>query len=97
VPALGAAICSSARMSSTSASAGCCFTAPTSPTAQALGMKPKAPKQVKQAQLDKADMQKLLQGSGGGGGATRPLLARPPVRCHVACPALHGALCCPSQ
>ncbi|KAL4439676.1 hypothetical protein ABPG75_002677 [Micractinium tetrahymenae] len=31
---------------------------------EALGMKPKATKQLKQAQLDKADMQKLLQGSG---------------------------------
>lgn len=32
---------------------------------QALGMKPKAPKVLKQAQLDKGDMQKLLQGTGG--------------------------------
>lgn len=31
---------------------------------QALGIKPKAPKQLKPAQLDKLDMQKLLQGSG---------------------------------
>ena len=39
-------------------------------TLQALGMKPKAPKQLKQAQLDKADMQRLLQGTGGWRGAT---------------------------
>ncbi|KAL4450562.1 hypothetical protein ABPG77_000918 [Micractinium sp. CCAP 211/92] len=31
---------------------------------EALGVKPKAPKQLKQAHLDKMDMQKLLQGSG---------------------------------
>ncbi len=35
---------------------------------QALGVKPKAPKQLKQAHLDKMDMQKLLQGSGRGRG-----------------------------
>ena len=45
---------------------------------QALGMKPKAPKQLKQAQLDKADMQKLLQGTGGWRG--------PPGRCLPAHP-----------
>ena len=34
--------------------------------AQALGVKPKAPKPVGQAQLDKQDMQKLLHGADSG-------------------------------
>lgn len=35
---------------------------------QALGVKPKAPKQLKQPQLDQQDMQKLMQGTGGRAG-----------------------------
>jgi hypothetical protein len=35
-----------------------------SPSSQALGVKPKAPKQLKQAQLDRQDMDRLLKGTG---------------------------------
>jgi hypothetical protein len=38
------------------------FCPPFSPL-QALGVKPKAPKQLKQPQLDKQDMQRLLHGN----------------------------------
>ena len=36
--------------------------------AEALGVRPKAPKALKVATLDKADMQRLLQGTGEGAG-----------------------------